>query len=163
MVARTVLIVEDEEDLRASLQDALEDEGYSVVLASNGKEALELLPQLRRPCALVLDIIMPVLSGRELYQTMRADGRFSDIPVLVSTSDPSRAPPGALIMKKPIDLGRLLAVVESFFPRENPPSGGDGGLGQRSPSKPHPDDGSSAAGGARSARPERLCLPAATA
>jgi CheY-like chemotaxis protein len=112
---RTVLIVDDEPDIRESLRDVLEDEGYRVVLAQNGKEALQHLATLERPCAIILDIIMPVMSGTELYEQLRADPKLSDIPLLVSTSDPSRAPSGVLIMKKPIDVERLLVTVESLF------------------------------------------------
>jgi CheY-like chemotaxis protein len=112
---KTVLIVDDEADIRESLQDALGDEGYSVVLASNGREALQLLPTLPRPCAVILDIIMPVMSGTELYQTMQANPQLAGIPVLISTSDPSRAPGGVPMLKKPVNLDRLLAAVAAFF------------------------------------------------
>jgi two-component system response regulator MprA len=110
-----VLVVDDEPDIRDSLRDALEDEGYEVAVARNGKEALEALPALPSPFAVILDIIMPVMSGVEFYAAMRADPRFAGAPVLVSTSDPSRAPSGVLIMKKPIDLDRLLNAVAALF------------------------------------------------
>ena len=112
---RTVLIVEDEADIRDSLREVLEDEGYRVAVAANGKEGLEQLARLARPCAVVLDIIMPVMSGSELYRAMQADPELAGIPVLVSTSDPSRAPSGVLIMKKPIDLDRFLDAVAKLF------------------------------------------------
>jgi CheY-like chemotaxis protein len=112
---KTVLVVDDEADIRESLRDALGDEGYAVVVASNGKEALELLPALPKPCAVILDIIMPVMSGTELYEAMRATPALADIPVLISTSDPSRAPVRVPVMKKPINLDRLLAAVASLF------------------------------------------------
>lgn len=115
MSTKTVLIVDDEADIRESLQDALEDEGYAVVLAANGKEAIQLLPSLPRPCAIVLDIIMPVMSGTDFYKAMRAMPELADIPVLISTSDPSRAPTGIPILKKPVNLERFLAAVETLF------------------------------------------------
>jgi CheY-like chemotaxis protein len=131
MTGRTVLVVEDEDDIRDSLQDALRDEGYTVAGAANGRQALELLPTLARPCAIVLDIIMPVMSGRDFYQAMRADARFADIPVLVSTSDPARAPDGLATLRKPIDLTRLIAVVRALFdeagPAGTPKASADGG------------------------------------
>ena len=52
-----------------------------------------------------------VLNGAQLYERMQADPRLARVPVIVSTSDPSRAPSGVLIMKKPINLGRLLLAV----------------------------------------------------
>jgi CheY-like chemotaxis protein len=112
---KTVLVVDDEADIRESLRDALGDEGYQVVVASNGKEALELLPGLSRPCAVILDIIMPVMSGTELYEAMLATPTLADIPVLMSTSDPSRVPGRVPVMKKPINLDRLLTAVAGLF------------------------------------------------
>jgi CheY-like chemotaxis protein len=115
VIQKTVLVVDDEADIRESLQDALGDEGYAVVVASNGKEALQLLPGLPRPCAVILDIIMPVMSGTELYEAMRTTPTLADIPVLISTSDPSRAPSRVPVMKKPINLDRLLLTVAGLF------------------------------------------------
>jgi two-component system, sensor histidine kinase and response regulator len=106
-----VLIVEDEAHLRESLQDFLEDEGFAVSTASNGAEALALLESEELPRLMILDLIMPVLSGNELFEQMKKDPRFSKIPVVVSTSDPSRAPPGVLAMKKPVNFDRLLGAV----------------------------------------------------
>jgi two-component system, sensor histidine kinase and response regulator len=118
---KTVLIVDDEPDIRESLREALEEEGYAVVEAANGKEALALLPDLPRPCALILDIIMPVMSGNELYAAMQADPALADIPLVVSTSDPSRAPSGVLLMKKPVHFSRLLTTVAGLFEPGPPP------------------------------------------
>jgi two-component system chemotaxis response regulator CheY len=115
MNQRAVLVVDDDAQIRESLRDALEDEGYAVALAKNGREALQILHRLSRPCAVILDLIMPVMSGNEFYAAMQADPSFSDIPVVVSTSDASRAPNGVLIMKKPMDLARLLTTVDKLF------------------------------------------------
>ena len=115
MTQRTVLVVDDEADIRESLRDALSDEGYAVFVAGNGKEALELLPGLTRPCAVILDVIMPVMSGTEFYEAMRANPSLADIPVLMSTSDPSRAPSRVPVMRKPINLDRLLTALAGLF------------------------------------------------
>ena len=110
---KTLLVVDDEPDIRESLRDALEDEGYRVAVARNGKEALEVLRTLEKPFAVILDIIMPVMSGAEFYAALQADALFADTPVLISTA--SRAPSGVLIMKKPIDLERFLDAVANLF------------------------------------------------
>ena len=115
MQQRTILVVDDEEDIRDSLQDALSEEGYAVVVASNGREALRLLPEIPKPCAVILDIIMPVMSGTEVYAAMLASPALADIPVLVSTSDPSAAPRHLPIVRKPVNLDRFLMVVASLF------------------------------------------------
>ena len=107
-----VLIVDDETDIRDSLREVFEDEGYEVATAANGAEALQRLSSEALPCAMVLDLIMPNVGGVEVYEKMQADARLARIPVIISTSDPSRAPSGVLIMKKPIDLNRLIGTVQ---------------------------------------------------
>lgn len=114
MSQRIILIVDDDADIRESLRDAFEDEGYRARCAANGLEALD---ELRRdpPCAVVIDLIMPLMSGHELYETMKLDPTLSDIPVVISTSDPSRAPRGALLLKKPIDIGTMLDTIDGLW------------------------------------------------
>ncbi|MEO6326794.1 MAG: response regulator [Thermoanaerobaculia bacterium] len=112
---RKVLIVDDEVDMLASLSEAFQDEGYEVVTAVNGVDALEKLPLIGRPCVMVLDLAMPVMNGRELFSRMQLDPRFSDIPVLVSTSDPSKSPLGLQVIRKPINLDRMLEAVHKLF------------------------------------------------
>ena len=109
---RHLLIVEDEADLRASLQEYFEDQGYRVATATNGQEALDALAGDELPCLVILDLLMPVMSGREVYDRMQQDARLAAVPVIVSTSDPSRAPAGVTTLRKPIDLRRLLAAVQ---------------------------------------------------
>jgi two-component system, sensor histidine kinase and response regulator len=108
-----VLVVDDEVDVRESLREILEDEGYDVALAADGRRGLEGLRQ-NPPCAVILDIIMPVMSGVEMYAEMQKDPTLAGIPVIISTSDPSRAPSGVLIMKKPIHLPRLIAALDTY-------------------------------------------------
>jgi CheY-like chemotaxis protein len=107
-----ILIVDDERDIRDSLGEFFEDEGYLVTTAENGAVALTRLTHDHVPCVVILDLLMPVLDGNELYDRMQSDPRLKKIPVIVSTSDPTRAPSGVLTLKKPIDLGRLLDLVK---------------------------------------------------
>ena len=111
----TLLIVDDDIDMREALRDVLAEEGYRVVLAANGKVALGLLPTLQRPCGIILDITMPIMSGIEFYRAMRAVPDLADIPVVFLTSDPSAVPSGSPIMSKTIRLERLLGTVTSLF------------------------------------------------
>ena len=115
----TVLIVEDEVEIRESLEDFLSDQGYSVAIAADGADALEQLSTKEPPSLVILDLLLPRVNGNEVYDRMQADPRLSKVPVIISTSDPSRAPTGPTVMKKPIDLGRLLRAVR-FFYREKP-------------------------------------------
>jgi two-component system, chemotaxis family, chemotaxis protein CheY len=139
VTGRSVLVVDDDQEVRETLVDALSDEGYHVLSAANGREALTKQPGLPRPFAVVLDIIMPVMNGREFYDAMRSDPRFLTIPVLVSTSDPTRAPTGVSILRKPIDLHQLISVVGSFFMAGGPPGASPGEV-DRPPGPPDPVD-----------------------
>jgi CheY-like chemotaxis protein len=106
-----ILIVDDDADIRDSLQDFFEDQGFAVVTAKDGGDALERLAQGDPPRVVILDLLMPVLNGGQVYAHMRADPRLADVPVIVSTSDPSRAPSGVEVIKKPLNLDRLLRAV----------------------------------------------------
>jgi CheY-like chemotaxis protein len=110
----TILIVEDDVELRESLRDAFEDEGYRVRCAGNGRQGLEALRQFERPCAVVLDLTMPLMTGHELYDAMQADPALADIPVIISTSNPSKAPSGVVLLGKPINLRAMLTAVDRF-------------------------------------------------
>lgn len=108
----TILIVDDEQDIRELLEEFLASEGFEARSAPNGSEALRMMRDgVVTPSVVILDLLMPLMGGVELYERMQADPRLAKIPVIVSTSDPSRAPGGVPIMKKPVDLGRLMDVI----------------------------------------------------
>ena len=111
----TILVVDDDADMREALRDVLGDEGYRVILACNGRVALDLLATLQRPCGIILDITMPVMSGAEFYQATRAVPNLTDIPVVFLTSNPSAAPSGVPILQKTVSLERLLGMVAALF------------------------------------------------
>ncbi|HXI58693.1 MAG TPA: response regulator [Polyangia bacterium] len=82
---RTVLLVEDDPDVRDVLEDELEDGGYNVIPAANGKQALDFLT-LNRPekaDVVILDLMMPMVSGWEVLDQMHADPQLAEIPVIV--------------------------------------------------------------------------------
>lgn len=105
-----VLIVDDEEDLRESLREAVELLGRRAITAENGAVALEVL-RTRRPCLIILDLVMPVMTGQELLAVMREHAELATLFVVVSTSAPGRAPAGVPILPKPIDLDKLFDWV----------------------------------------------------
>src|SRR5437868_4530767 len=82
-MARTVLIVDDHDDIRAILRDVLVEEGYDVLVACNGEEGLTKLRGAVRPCVVLLDLMMPVMDGWQLLEAMRADHHLRAIPVMV--------------------------------------------------------------------------------
>ena len=110
--ARRLLIVDDDDDIRDSLREAFEAAGYEARTAVNGEEALRLLKDgSPAPDAVILDLVMPVLDGDRVYRAMKADPALAEIPVIISTSNPSRAPAGVRVLPKPVKLEQLLEMV----------------------------------------------------
>src|SRR5205085_2102838 len=86
---RQILVVEDDDDLRGVVADLLRDEDFTVVEAPNGQAALDyLLGAATPPSLILLDLNMPVMSGREMIVALRGDPRLTAIPILVVTSEP---------------------------------------------------------------------------
>jgi two-component system, sensor histidine kinase and response regulator len=109
-----VLIVDDELDLREILRDAFQDEGFAVEVACDGAEAMRRLARLPRPVAVILDIVMPVMDGNEVLTAMQRDPELAAVPVIVTTSDPSRAPRNVPVVRKPLDLDALIDRVKAL-------------------------------------------------
>ena len=108
-----MLVVDDDPDIRESLRDVLESEGYAVHTAADGAEAVATMA-VRLPCIVILDLMMPVMDGWELSSRMHDEARLATIPVCVVTATPEWAPSdSACVMAKPIDLTRLLAVLHA--------------------------------------------------
>lgn len=110
-----LLIDEDDQDIRDNLRDILEMEGYSILEAAHGRAALDLMERLRAegrplPAVILLDLNMPVMSGRELLATVRRDHpELAAIPVVIMTALPDAMELGtAAFLRKPIDLDELL-------------------------------------------------------
>lgn len=111
-----MLIVDDDDVLRETLGDLVESEGYRSALAENGSVALDRLRSDDHPSLIVLDLMMPVMSGQDFRAAQLADPKIAPIPVVVlSAAHDARqvcAELGALdCFSKPIDLDRFLAVV----------------------------------------------------
>jgi CheY-like chemotaxis protein len=111
----TVLVVEDEEELREMMRDALELNGYAVVTATDGREALEKLAGIERLCLVLLDLLMPRMNGWEFVEALRARSEIASVPVVVQSSAPASAPAGvARVLEKPVMFDQLLAVVKEY-------------------------------------------------
>ena len=107
-----VVVVDDEPGICETLAEVFQDEGYAVHCAPDGARALALFKELeRRPCVVLLDLIMPIMDGNAVYEAMKADPELSKVAVVITTSDPSIAPPGVSIMKKPVSLKLLIEMV----------------------------------------------------
>jgi CheY-like chemotaxis protein len=115
---RAVLVVEDDRPIRDSMVQVLQDEGYAVLVAIDGSEALRLLrdtPEL--PGLILLDLMMPTMDGFQFRAEQLADPRLSSIPVVVLSADVNvfaRAETLHVqgVLKKPLSLDALLGCVE---------------------------------------------------
>ena len=114
----TLLLVEDEEDLRDLLAHAFEREGFAVIAASDGNEALAALSHTPTiPCLVLLDLLMPGMNGWDFFDAFRARPELARVPVVIHSSAPNQAPRGVnRVLQKPVALDRLLSVVREYCP-----------------------------------------------
>jgi CheY-like chemotaxis protein len=104
-----VLVVDDDEAIRDVVAEVLRDEGYSVVCAENGAQALREIQGDHHPDLVLLDLMMPVMSGWEVLEQLQASEELSQIPVVVVSA--MTAPGVREHLAKPIDLDNLLETV----------------------------------------------------
>lgn len=116
-MTESIMIVDDDPDLRDTLRAYIELHGYDTLAAANGREALDLLGSLpvdQRPCLILLDLMMPVMDGYAFRAEQQKLARASDIPVVVITAganvrnDELEA---AAVIHKPLNMGRLMSAV----------------------------------------------------
>ncbi len=116
----SVLVVDDDPDIREMLGMLLEVAGYTVRLAEHGQAALADLHAHPRPCCIVLDLQMPVMDGWSFRAAQQQDPALADIPVIVVTASRSLAAAAALqvaaYLAKPFASERLLALIEQVCP-----------------------------------------------
>jgi len=111
-VPHSVLVVDDDADIRESLRLVLEDEGFVVRTAADGAQAVAAM-EAESPCFVILDLMMPVMDGWEVAGRMHDEARLATIPLCVVTATPEWAPSDSVcVIPKPIDVQRLLDVVQ---------------------------------------------------
>jgi CheY-like chemotaxis protein len=118
---RSVLVVEDDGDIRDALTFILRDQGYQVDSASNGREALDHLRQGSRANLIVLDLMMPVMDGWQFRHEQQRDPALAGIPVVIVSADGSVQHKAASIgaidyVRKPIDLDAFVGLVGRCCP-----------------------------------------------
>lgn len=120
----TILIIEDDFDIREALKDALELEGYHVLTAKNGKEGLETLLTVASPCLVLLDMMMPVMGGREFLHELKKDATLMPIPVFIvsAIADKVNTDGAVGFIKKPADLDVVLKMVERYCCKPDNPN-----------------------------------------
>jgi two-component system, chemotaxis family, chemotaxis protein CheY len=125
----TVLVIDDDDDVREGVQSFLEAEGHLTHGAANGREALSLLRnEAERPRLILLDLMMPVMSGWEVLVELDVDPSLREIPVAIMSAhpcarrSPSRGVPAEdhelgtmsrTLLPKPLDLTKLLALARA--------------------------------------------------
>jgi DNA-binding response OmpR family regulator len=110
-MARTILVVDDEPTLRETLVDALEADGFRVVAAADGREALTLF-RAERPDLVLLDLMLPELSGIEVCRIIRSE---SGVPIVMLTAKDSEL--DKVVVTKPFSLRELSARIRALFRR----------------------------------------------
>jgi CheY-like chemotaxis protein len=122
-----VLVVDDDDAIRETLRAILEEEGYPVVAARHGQEALLHLASAPPPGLCIFDLVMPVMNGWELCAELARQPALARVPVLlVSANSHVEPPPPGLatvhLMRKPISFDRLLEYVQRYCQPSPPPA-----------------------------------------
>ena len=113
-MSRTILLVEDDHEVRTAMVDFLGAEGFRVAEAANGLEALRLLRGGLRPAVILLDLTMPVMDGFEFLAERARDPQLATLPVVVTSAANRRGDDiaGYDFLPKPAPLETFLAVIE---------------------------------------------------
>ena len=117
---KTVAIIEDDIGIRDTLAEVLEDEGYRVVAADHGRDALERLErEAEAPCVILLDLMMPVMDGWAFREAQKRHPVLAPVPIIVMTADPRAKDKAAALgaqthMGKPLDLEQLLRAIHQY-------------------------------------------------
>jgi CheY-like chemotaxis protein len=113
-----VVVVEDDPDIRDVIREVLVSEGYVVHAFANGREALDGLKCCPEPCLILLDLMMPVMSGQEFLEARHTVGdRLMAVLVLIVSAfaDPAQRADGVIgYVKKPVDVDLLLRMIGRY-------------------------------------------------
>lgn len=114
-----IVIIEDDADLRETLKELLEIEGFSVLAAENGREGLKLIERNGKPCLILLDLMMPVMNGWEFLDAMQREQQAilaeTKVALLTAASEMTDLPLqfGYSLLKKPVDVASLYALAHA--------------------------------------------------
>ena len=120
---KTILVVDDEPDVRTFLSTLFEDSGYATVMAQDGNEALSRVKE-KAPDLVTLDITMPNKSGVKFYREMKESAEWKKVPIIIVTgvsgefktfiSTRKQVPPPEGYLSKPIDKTEILKLVKKL-------------------------------------------------
>ena len=120
MNKKTILVIEDDINIRDVLKLSLEFEGYHVLTAGNGKQGFEVLEQEALPGLILLDLMMPVMNGWEFLEAIKKKEILNTIPIVVVSAyaDKARTIECQDFVSKPLDLDHLMAtILKHYSPR----------------------------------------------
>jgi len=122
-----VLIVEDDPDLRETLGTIVEAEGYVVMTARNGREALARLVEGFQPSVILVDLLMPVMDGWQLCEEISADAQLGNIPIILMSASggpflPPRPANLVRLFRKPFTFVQLLEAIAKGCEAAPPPA-----------------------------------------
>lgn len=112
----SILIIEDDLDVRTALVDVIGFYGVDIHEASNGKEALELLETIPQPRLIILDAMMPVMDGPEFFIEFRRKESNRKVPVVLFSAVAENISLEGLagVLRKPADINDLLEYVHKY-------------------------------------------------
>ena len=118
-VDSSVLVVDDDPDIRDALVDVLSDHGYEAHAVANGREALDVLSQGARPRVILLDLMMPVMDGVQFRSQQLRDPSLREVPVILISAGNDLAEHATSLgvtesLRKPLDLERLLRCIARY-------------------------------------------------
>jgi DNA-binding response OmpR family regulator len=115
----SILVVDDEYDIAQAIRGILEDEGFEVEVCSNGRHALQCIKEKDANFKLILiDVMMPFMSGLDLLKQLRSDRRFTKVPVVLMNNTELKVNQSEHqwdgFLRKPFDCKSLLNIVTRF-------------------------------------------------
>jgi CheY-like chemotaxis protein len=111
---KIVLIIDDDPDLLEATSFALESEGFDIETARHGEEGLQRLRMGDRPAVVLLDLMMPVMNGWQFLEEVAKFPSLNAIPIVVLTAARAEVSGAAEVLRKPVDLGLLIGVLERY-------------------------------------------------
>lgn len=114
-----IVVIEDDTDLRETMKDLLEMEGFSVLAAENGKAGMELIERSGKPCLILLDLMMPVMNGWEFLEAMHRDQHAvlaqTQVAVVTAAAEMTKLQQkyGCSLLRKPVNVASLYALAHA--------------------------------------------------
>jgi CheY-like chemotaxis protein len=117
---KTILVVEDDPDVRSTVLEVLAEESFGAVAVRNGVEAIRYLHYAPRlPDLILLDLMMPVMDGWELKKRLDREPKWKDIPVVIYSANTRVRPISAtVVLAKPISLTQLIDTIAMHVKKE---------------------------------------------